>query len=494
MNERQPTTRIRFLNVINEEKMNHEYLVKLLLYRGGPARSANINIDSLPSEIHRHILSYGDEDVRAVAATSKTFKREVDTFDIKQPCKNRIQSFETFWLQYTPYRKHMNLEGCIANDLQIGAVITWIYNSKNLESLNLSNNKITPEGIKGIADALRVNGVLANLDLSYNDLCGLAWDGEGTYDANGITALAEALKVNRALTSLDVGANDLKKEATLAIVKAAKLRKMTSLGLAASGITQYEAAEIAEYVKDSGTLTKLNLSSNVLGAEGGKAIAEALKVNAVLTNLDVQYNEISTEGAKAFAEALRVNAVLTTLNIDGNGIGNEGAKAFANALTVSRVLTTLNININHIGSEGAMAIAEMLKVNGVLTTLDVSRNQLDAEAGRALADALSVNGVLTSLYLSGNELCGLNPYTGEGTYDATGITALANALKVNTALTNLELDRNWIGPEGGKAIAEALKANSVLKTLNILYNPLGVEGVNALREAVEGRKGFNLMI
>ena len=40
--------------------------------------------------------------------------------------------------------------------------------------------------------------------------------------------------------------------------------------------------------------------------------------------------------------------------------------------------------------------------------------------------------------LATNALCGINPYTGEGTYTAEGITKLAEALKSNSSLCELK--------------------------------------------------------
>jgi hypothetical protein len=48
-----------------------------------------------------------------------------------------------------------------------------------------------------------VTGGLTSLDLSYNQLCGLDWNGQGTYTAEGITAIADALRVNGGLTKIE---------------------------------------------------------------------------------------------------------------------------------------------------------------------------------------------------------------------------------------------------------------------------------------------------
>ena len=47
------------------------------------------------------------------------------------------------------------------------------------------------------------------LNLSGNQLCGLNRKGEGIYTAEGITAIANALKVTSSLTRLDVSYNSM---------------------------------------------------------------------------------------------------------------------------------------------------------------------------------------------------------------------------------------------------------------------------------------------
>ena len=56
------------------------------------------------------------------------------------------------------------------------------------------------------------------LDLSGNQLCGInPQTGQGTYTAEGITAIAEALKVTGSLTKLDLRANELDESAKAAL-------------------------------------------------------------------------------------------------------------------------------------------------------------------------------------------------------------------------------------------------------------------------------------
>ena len=65
--------------------------------------------------------------------------------------------------------------------------------------------------------------------LSDNSLCGVK-RGRGNYDASGIQALAEALKVNGVLTELQLGANEIRDEGAKALASALRVNGvLTSL-------------------------------------------------------------------------------------------------------------------------------------------------------------------------------------------------------------------------------------------------------------------------
>ena len=98
------------------------------------------------------------------------------------------------------------------------------------------------------------------LNLSRNLLCGLDPRGRGTYTAEGITALADALKNNNIMKELNIASNNLGKN--------------SSWNNDMSGIIA-----ICDVIPTMGALTSLNLASNHLKAQGAKHIAKAIKAN-----------------------------------------------------------------------------------------------------------------------------------------------------------------------------------------------------------------------
>jgi hypothetical protein len=122
---------------------------------------------------------------------------------------------------------------------------------------------------------------------------------------------------------------------------------------------------------------------------------------------------------------------------DLHGLGWEDAEVaeLLEVLPLFGRLSNLDLSGNTIGAEVARLLADALSDNGSLTSLDMLGNEMGPEGAKALAPAIAANGSLTTLNLAENQLCGLDPWTGEGTYTGEGITAIADALRVNGSTT-----------------------------------------------------------
>ena len=69
------------------------------------------------------------------------------------------------------------------------------------------------------------------LDISENELCGLNWEGKGTYTAEGITAVADALRVNGSVTVTDMRYNKLDTESATMLANVAKEKGISLCGI-----------------------------------------------------------------------------------------------------------------------------------------------------------------------------------------------------------------------------------------------------------------------
>ena len=99
----------------------------------------------------------------------------------------------------------------------------------------------------------------SQLDLSHNDLCGVDYQGHGTYDAEGITALAKALRTNASLTSIEKGGLNLNGNrlgdegwgAIFAGVCSSSVSKIASIDASNEHIGSAGAARIGQALRSS---------------------------------------------------------------------------------------------------------------------------------------------------------------------------------------------------------------------------------------------------
>ena len=377
-----------------------------------------------------------------------------------------------------------------------------------INSLNLSENKITEKGVKYLADALKdSNCKLNSLNLASNVTAeGVKYLADALKDSNcklnslhlpadnfwkktnvtdeGVKYLAEALKHNNCkLNSLNLAHNKLTDEGVKYLAEALKHSncKLNSLNIARNKLTDEKAKYLAEALEHTNCkLNSLKLPHNKLTDEGAKCLAEALKhSNCKLNSLNLAFNKSTDEGAKYLAEALKhTNCKLKSLDLWQNNVADEGAKCLAEALKHSNCkLNSLNLAHNKLTDEGAKCLAEALKhTNCKLKGLDLWQNNVTDEGAKCLAEALKhSNCKLNSLNLA------FNKSTDEGA------KYLAEALKhTNCKLKSLDLWQNNVTDEGAKCLAEALKhTNCKLNSLNLAQNKLTDKGAKYLAEALK---------
>ena len=227
---------------------------------------------------------------------------------ISQPFQDTNSNEKKYPRQYIQYAQELAAAALGSASLEVlsGVPIKEIREDKHTE-MYLFNRGLGPTEGLVLAELLKGSGVLTNLNLAYNLLCGIE-DGNGSYDPSGIQALADALKSGKAvLTVLDLQSNDIGVEGAEALADALRSGKAV--------------------------LTHLNLSNNDLDAEAGKALASALAGDAVLAHLNLNGNSIGVEGAKALAGALKSGmAALTYLDVRRQGLNNEAKRALLDAV------------------------------------------------------------------------------------------------------------------------------------------------------------------
>jgi hypothetical protein len=282
-----------------------------------------------------------------------------------------------------------------------------------LTSLDISDNGLHAEGTKLLAEALKSNQIMTALNISSNNM---TYDGDKDFeDMSGVAALADAMPGMRALSKLVMRQNNIHgAEAGKAFADMlAQNTVVKELDLSSQKAGTYgdalDAAFLKEFaagISDNGAMTKIDISSNDIRAEGGKALATALKGNQVIMGLNISSNELGinsdygrdTSGVIAIADAIPDMGAMTRLNISNNQLCGHwktpdfsGFKALAAAIEQHKLLTLDTVDISealyvsgqNLGTAGAKTMATFIKGNGALTTFDISKTKLTRGALKA---------------------------------------------------------------------------------------------------------------
>ena len=214
--------------------------------------------------------------------------------------------------------------------------------------LDISKNGLRAAGGKTLAEGLRNNRVITELNIAGN------WLGHGvsltSTDLSGVVAIRNAVPTMWALAKLVFGGNayyDRVQRKDVTPEPAVLEVGMTEADLGNKDLTVQGALLVGAWVahKDNGALlTRLNLCQNrLLTKEGGAILGDMLKATPTLEELDVSGSgegmydfERDREGfAAGLAAGISANGTLTSLDLSRDDLRAEGAKHLAEALKVN---------------------------------------------------------------------------------------------------------------------------------------------------------------
>jgi hypothetical protein len=119
---------------------------------------------------------------------------------------------------------------------------------------------------------------------------------------------------------------------------------------------------VTNAIKDMRALTKLDLSFNGLGPEGGKALAVGLKGNRVITELNIAINylgydvstgESDTSGAVAIAATIRDMKAILQFTFSGDSDDSK-------PVTMETSMVEANFGMKALGVTGAIMVGAFL--------------------------------------------------------------------------------------------------------------------------------------
>lgn len=346
----------------------------------------------------------------------------------------------------------------------------------HLRLLDLTSNSLTAPSALMLADVLRHNLTLTDVDLSYNNIgdegaaaLGAALKPNNTFFSvveklvlrrcsigeKGGAALGAALVGNRVLYHLNLSGNRIRMGGSNELGRALKAADKKTAEAVTSGAEpgSHSTAspglvtlllcdcavenirDLATSVYDNRTLLELHLSGNPFGDDDMGELAAALRLQALLQVLVLSACHLSDGGARALASTVATHKKMAVLRIGNNIIGDPGVLALSRAFEQNGSVHTFTLNDNCVTPRGFVALFTSMKVNRCVMTLDVSGNS--GSFGNA---ALSFSRALSALLASNAQLVHIDLSRCEVLDE--GFDAVCAAAAENATLTTLRIDQN----------------------------------------------------
>jgi Ran GTPase-activating protein (RanGAP) involved in mRNA processing and transport len=201
---------------------------------------------------------------------------------------------------------------------------TLLRRSRTLRSLDLTKCSLHGAPLRQLIEELSTNEQLQCLDLAYNEL-----------DDDDARCIADMLKKNGTLTQLNLSCNSAIAEAGWRALSDALRdnRTMEELMLSSCKLHGAPLRQLAEALSTNAQLHLLNLNYTELDADDARCLTAMLHKNHTLTWLDLSSNYLIGEaGGRALAEALRNNHTLCVLQTRSCEISNETQFAIESGL------------------------------------------------------------------------------------------------------------------------------------------------------------------
>ncbi len=361
-------------------------------------RNYKFTINNLPNELIHDIFAYLDivDSLNARVANVRFLRCSLRSW------KGELREYDTRWVLFYP--RLTELTGPFAEFSKWDKGFrNWLSTNNSLTSMDISNSKIDPSGIKIIISALTDNSILTRLNLGGNII-----------GNTGTKIIADFLKKNTTLKTLSLINSEIKTKSALQnITKALSMNTtLTELYLGDNALYCKDIGIFFESIKRNTSLKILELDQtgfdydlNGTQGRGGTYIAEILEQNTTLTSLSVRNNDMAgEENSRIIAQALEKNSTLKELFLGGNNLGTQNIGEILEALKKNTSLTVLDLQWNCIFDVDSKMITEMLKMNTTLKELYLDYNYITDIGAQVIAETLGENTNLKELYLDHNEI------------------------------------------------------------------------------------------
>ena len=360
------------------------------------------------------------------------------------------------------------------------AIIECVNHSKALKKLDLSNNKITDNGMNKVIE--KIKNWKTMLSLEYVDLSENGSSPWGVY-----CVIIRYCCVDSLTLCGDEGMEEYIKEITDSLQANATIQSLTLLGIGKIGVNSFKAALMNKF-----TFKRLNLSWEKIS--DGRGIENKILMHTIFlpSTGDIFQRKVTVNENK---KGVYVNILfnksffsssdiqLTTCNLSGNKINDDVAHILAFGLCNNTTVVEFNASNSGITDEGAVAIIDSLKYNKTLKKLDLSHNGISTDGMKKLSENIESRTILSLVNFSGNDsspwgvYCAIIRHCCGSSLTLCGdegmeeyIKKITVSLQANTTLQSLSL--YGIGKIGVNSIKTVLMKIITLKRLNLSWKKI----------------------
>jgi Ran GTPase-activating protein (RanGAP) involved in mRNA processing and transport len=246
-------------------------------------------------------------------------------------------------------------------------------------------------------------------------------------------------------------------------------------------IRDRELKTLADTIKISKSINKVDFSRNQIQDDGVIYLAEALRSNRSIASINLSNNKITSKSAAAIIKLLRDNIFITSINIASNDISKGLQRRILSLTERNKILKAINNNqaiisldSKDLGSEELDMIIEALDNNRSVTTVNLG-NHIEDDLKNKIIAIIARNRALKAIRENASSLDLSNKNIG-----IKELTIIIDALSENTSVQKINLANNNIGDAGVKYLAEALKANKLITDINLWNNQITDQGAEII--------------
>jgi Ran GTPase-activating protein (RanGAP) involved in mRNA processing and transport len=258
--------------------------------------------------------------------------------------------------------KHLSL---YSNNINKNIVFLFaaLEENRGIEILNIEKNNIDASCNKAVADSLKRNSFLKDVNFSQNLLGGRFF-----------SFLAEAVTLNRNLINLNLSNCKLSdKNFEWLFCSLKEQLQFKQLTVKNNEITSEALRMASDVCKEELFCTELDLGHNKLGDRGLKYLVEILPRLPKLRSLSINHCEATMVGLEVLVNYLLFQKnEINELDLTGNKLGDKGATILRKLISENKKIERLLLDENEMTSKGVSILYNALKTNDTLVRISCS--------------------------------------------------------------------------------------------------------------------------